>query len=222
MAILSNDWQDILGTEFEKPYYLALRQQLIEEYQTRTVYPNKHDLYNALHLTPYHRVKVVIIGQDPYHGPNQAHGLSFSVKPGVAVPPSLQNIYKELARDLGCTIPSHGHLIKWANQGVLLLNATLSVRAGEPNSHQHLGWQRLTSEIIRSLNGHDTPIVFLLWGRNAIELGRLIENPKHLKLTAPHPSPLSAHRGFFGCSHFSKANQFLVDSGLEPIEWQIE
>lgn len=222
MAILANDWHNVIGAEFDKPYYLALRQQLIEEYKTRVVYPDKHDLYNALHLTPYKSVKVVIIGQDPYHGPNQAHGLSFSVKPGIAIPPSLQNIYKELSRDLGCGIPRHGYLVKWASQGVQLLNATLSVRAGEPNSHQHLGWQQLTSAIIRSLNQHDTPVVFLLWGRNAIDLGRLIDDPKHLKLTAPHPSPLSAHRGFFGCSHFSKTNQFLLDSGLEPIDWQIE
>lgn len=222
MAILSNDWQDIIGSEFDKPYYKDLRLKLIEEYKTRKVYPDMHDLYNALHYTPYSAVKVVIIGQDPYHGPNQAHGLSFSVKPGVAIPPSLQNIYKELARDLSCKVPTHGYLEKWARQGVLLLNATLSVRAGEPNSHQHLGWQTLTSQIIKSLNQHETPVVFLLWGRNAIDLGRLIENPHHLKLTAPHPSPLSAHRGFLGCSHFSKANQFLIEQGLEPIDWQID
>lgn len=221
LAILTNDWHDVIGKEFEKPYYKALRQQLIEEYQTRKVYPDMHDLFNALHFTAYKDVKVVIIGQDPYHGPNQAHGLSFSVKPGVSVPPSLQNIYKELARDLGCTIPPHGYLEKWARQGVLLLNTSLSVRAGEPNSHQHLGWHQLTSEIIRSLNAHEAPIVFLLWGQNAITLGKLITNPEHLKLTAPHPSPLSAHRGFMGCSHFSKANQFLTDHHIEPIDWQI-
>lgn len=222
MAILSNDWTTVIGGEFEKPYYKTLRAKLFDEYKTRTVYPDMYDLYNALHLTPYANVKVVIIGQDPYHGPGQAHGLSFSVKPGVAVPPSLQNIYKELARDLGLEIPNHGCLTKWAEQGVLLLNATLSVRAGEPNSHQHLGWQTLTSEILRQLNLHPSPVVFLLWGRNAINLGTLLTNPNHLKLTAPHPSPLSAHRGFLGCSHFSKANQFLISHGRSAIDWQIE
>ncbi len=222
MSILKNDWQHYLEKEFEKDYYKKLRATLIEEYRHHTVYPDKHDLFNALHFTSFKEVKVVIIGQDPYHGPNQAHGLSFSVKPGVPIPPSLQNIYKELQSELGCPIPSHGYLIKWATQGVLLLNTTLSVRSGQPNSHASLGWHHFTSEVIRTLNYHETPVVFLLWGKNAYSLKSLITNPNHLILTAPHPSPLSAHRGFFGCDHFKKANEFLVGHGLTAIDWQID
>lgn len=220
--VLKNEWAQYLNGEFEKPYYLKLRAFLVQEYKSRVIYPDQHDLFNALHLTDYSKVKVVILGQDPYHGPNQAHGLSFSVLPGVQTPPSLQNIYKELHRDLGCYIPNNGCLINWAKQGVLLLNTSLSVRSGEPNSHSKIGWSEFTSKVIQSLNAHETPIVFLLWGKNALGLAHLIENPIHLKLTAPHPSPLSANRGFFGCSHFSKTNAFLADHGMEPIDWQIE
>lgn len=222
MSILKNDWHDHLENEFDKDYYRKLRTFLIEEYKRHTVYPDKHDLFNALHLTSYASVKVVIIGQDPYHGPGQAHGLSFSVKPGVPIPPSLLNIYKELNNEYGYALPSHGYLLKWAKQGVLLLNTTLSVRAGEANSHANIGWHEFTSEVIRSLDVHPTPIVYLLWGKNAFSLKPLITNPQHLILTAPHPSPLSAHRGFFGCNHFKMANEFLVDHGLEPIDWQID
>lgn len=222
MAILNNQWADYLNKEFEKPYYLKIRAFLKQEYQSRIIYPDKYDLFNALSFTDYPDVKVVILGQDPYHGPNQAHGLSFSVKPGVAIPPSLLNIYKELQSDMGCFIPNNGYLIKWAKQGVLLLNTSLSVRAGEANSHQKIGWHQFTSEIIRSLDQHETPVVFLLWGKHAQDHAALIQNPKHLILNAPHPSPLSAHRGFLGCKHFSKANAFLAENGLAPIDWQID
>lgn len=222
MAILNNQWATYLNEEFEKPYYLKIRAFLESEYQTNVVYPDKYDLFNALHYTDYPDVKVVILGQDPYHGPDQAHGLSFSVKPAVPTPPSLQNIYKELQSDLNCYIPNNGYLTKWAKQGVLLLNTSLTVRAGEAASHQHIGWHLFTSEIIRCLDHHESPVVFLLWGKHAQGHAALIHNNKHLILNAPHPSPLSAHRGFLGCKHFSKANAFLVANGLQPIDWQIE
>lgn len=222
MSILNNHWAEFLNQEFEKPYYLKLRAYLKEEYRSKTIYPDMHDLFNALHYTDYPDVKVVILGQDPYHGPGQAHGLSFSVKPGIATPPSLVNIYKELNSDLNCYIPNNGYLVKWAQQGVLLLNTSLSVRAGEANSHQQIGWHTFTSEVINSLNTHDTPIVFMLWGKHAQDHAALITNKQHLILKAPHPSPLSAHRGFLGCRHFSKANEFLIANALTPIDWQIE
>lgn len=220
--IFDNDWQELLEDEMQKDYYQKLRQYLIEEYKNRTIYPNMYDVFNALHLTAYKDVKVVILGQDPYHGPNQAHGLSFSVKTGVKIPPSLMNIYKELKDDLGCYIPNHGNLTKWAKQGVLLLNASLTVRAGEPNSHSNIGWEIFTDHIIKLLNERKDPVVFILWGNNAIKKKELISNPWHYIITSPHPSPYSANRGFFGSRPFSKTNRFLESIGKEPIDWQIE
>ncbi|NLY85979.1 MAG: uracil-DNA glycosylase [Tissierellia bacterium] len=220
--IFKNDWQELLEDEMKKDYYQRMRRFLIEEYRTRTIYPNMYDIFNALHLTPYKDVKVVILGQDPYHGPNQAHGLSFSVKPGVKIPPSLMNIYKELRDDLGCYIPNHGNLTKWAKEGVLLLNTSLTVRAGDPNSHSNIGWQIFTDHIIKLLNHRKDPIVFILWGNNAIKKKALISNPWHYIITSPHPSPYSANRGFFGSKPFSKTNKFLESIGKKPIDWQIE
>lgn len=220
--IFNNDWQELLENEMQKDYYQRLRKFLIQEYKTKTIYPDMHDIFNALHLTAYKDVKVVILGQDPYHGPNQAHGLSFSVKPGVKIPPSLMNIYKELHDDLGCYIPNHGNLTKWAKQGVLLLNTSLTVRAGEPNSHSNIGWEIFTDHIIKLLNERKDPIVFILWGNNAIKKKELITNPWHYIITSPHPSPYSANRGFFGSRPFSKTNEFLKSIGKEPIDWQIE
>lgn len=217
-----NDWQSILQDEFQQDYYLKLHRFLADEYRSQTIYPNMYDIFNALHFTAYEDVKVVILGQDPYHGPDQAHGLSFSVKPGVAVPPSLRNIYQELSSDLGCTIPKTGYLKKWTDQGVLLLNAVLTVRAGHAASHQGIGWERFTDHIIHLLNEREKPIVFMLWGRYARNKASLITNPQHLVLEAAHPSPLSAFNGFFGCQHFSRANQFLSANGMTPIDWQIE
>ncbi|NLO96979.1 MAG: uracil-DNA glycosylase, partial [Peptococcaceae bacterium] len=193
MQILKNDWHELLGQEFNKEYYQKIRNFLINEYRTRIIYPDKYDIFNALHYTPYKDVKVVILGQDPYHGPNQAHGLSFSVKPGVPVPPSLLNIFKELHDDLGCYIPNNGYLKKWADQGVLLLNATLTVRAGQPNSHSHIGWDKFTDQVIRCLNDREDPVVFILWGKNAQAKLSIITNPRHYIIKSPHPSPLSAH-----------------------------
>ena len=190
--ILKNDWKELLEDEFSKNYYQTLRQFLIEEYKTKKIYPDKYDIFNALHFTPYKDIKVVILGQDPYHGPGQAHGLSFSVNPGVKTPPSLLNIYKELNSDLGCYIPNNGYLKKWADQGVLLLNTSLTVRAGEANSHKNIGWQVFTDKIISLVNEKDDPVVFLLWGNNAIKKKELITNKRHLILTSVHPSPLSA------------------------------
>lgn len=220
--ILKNDWKEYLNTEFEKDYYLNLRQFLKNEYNSRVIYPNMYDLFNALHFTSYKDTKVVILGQDPYHGPKQAHGLSFSVNPGVKTPPSLVNIYKELHDDLGCYIPNNGYLKKWADQGVLLLNTVLSVRAGEANSHRNKGWEQFTNKVIEVLNKKETPIVFILWGNNAISKTSLITNPNHLILKSVHPSPLSASRGFFGSKPFSKTNDFLMKTGQTPIDWQIE
>lgn len=220
--ILKNDWNELLKDEFSKEYYLTLREFLKNEYNTKTIYPDKYDIFNALHYTSYEDVKVVILGQDPYHGPNQAHGLSFSVNPGVRITPSLLNIYKELNSDLGCYIPNNGYLKKWADQGVLLLNTSLTVRAGEANSHKNKGWEIFTDKIISLVNEKDDPVVFLLWGNNAISKKKLITNDKHLILSSVHPSPLSASRGFFGSKPFSKINQFLISVNKKPIDWQIE
>lgn len=222
MPAIENDWLEVLNQEFRKPYYRKLYEFVKEEYNTRLVFPPAEDLFNAFHLTPLSKVKVVILGQDPYHNVGQAHGLSFSVKPGEKIPPSLQNIYQELHEDCGCTIPEHGYLIKWAEQGVLLLNTVLTVRAHEANSHQGMGWEEFTDAAIRAVNAQDRGIVYLLWGRPAQSKMKMITNPKHLVLTAPHPSPLSAYRGFFGCRHFSQANAFLQKDGQSPIDWQID
>lgn len=220
--ILKNDWKNYLDSEFKKDYYIKLKKFLVNEYNSKVIYPNMYDLFNALHFTPYSKVKVVILGQDPYHGPNQAHGLSFSVNPGVKTPPSLINIYKELHTDLGCYIPNNGYLKKWADQGVLLLNTVLTVRAGEANSHRNKGWEEFTTKVIQILNDKETPIVFILWGNNAISKEKLITNPKHLIVKSVHPSPLSASRGFLGSKPFSKTNDFLIKTNQTPIDWQIE
>lgn len=220
--ILKNDWHDIVGDEFQKDYYLKLRRFLIEEYRNYTVYPNPYDLFNAFHYTPYEKTKVVILGQDPYHGPNQAHGLSFSVKKGVTPPPSLQNIFKELSDDLGYRPPKHGYLLPWAKQGVLLLNTVLSVRRGMAGSHRGKGWEQFTDAVIRSLNDRDRPVLFVLWGRQAQAKKALITNEHHYVLEAAHPSPFSAHRGFFGSRPFSTINRILEKEGMEPIDWRLE
>ncbi len=222
MPPIENDWARALQDEFRKDYYSKLFEFVGHEYQTNTIYPPGDDIFNAFHLTPLHDVKCVILGQDPYHEPGQAHGLSFSVKPGVDIPPSLQNIYKELNTDLGCQIPNNGYLVKWAEQGVLLLNAVLTVRAHAAASHQNKGWEQFTDAVIEQINKEDRPIVFMLWGSFARSKKKMLNNPKHLILEAPHPSPLSAYRGFFGCHHFSKCNEFLKANGIEPIDWQIE
>ena len=222
MGAIQNDWLVVLQGEFRKPYYKQLFQTVTKEYKTHQVFPPADDIFNAFHLTPFHKVKVVILGQDPYHGDGQAHGLCFSVKPEVEIPPSLVNIYQELHDDLGCTIPSHGYLTKWAEQGVLMLNTVLTVRAHQANSHRGIGWEEFTDAAIEALNKEDRPIVFILWGRPAQMKKRMLTNPKHLILEAPHPSPLSAYRGFFGIRPFSQTNQFLMENGLEPIDWQIE
>lgn len=222
MAAISNDWAPALQDEYKKPYYKDLFLKVQEEYSHFQIFPPADDIFNAFHLTPLNKVKVVILGQDPYHNIGQAHGLSFSVKPGIEAPPSLVNIYKELNEDLGCYIPNNGYLVKWAEQGVLLLNTVLTVRAHQANSHRGIGWEDFTNAVIRILNEQDRPIVFLLWGRPAQNKMSMLNNPNQLILTAPHPSPLSAYRGFFGCRHFSRTNEFLVQHGLEPIDWQIE
>lgn len=222
MAAIQNDWLDALKEEFRQPYYKKLFQTVNEEYRTRQIFPPADDIFNAFHLTPLHEVKVVILGQDPYHGEGQAHGLCFSVRPGVDIPPSLVNIYQELHDDLGCTIPNHGCLTKWAKQGVLLLNTVLTVRAHQANSHKGIGWEEFTDAAIRKLNEQDRPIVFMLWGRPAQAKKSMLHNPKHLILEAPHPSPLSAYRGFFGSRPFSQANRFLEAQGVETVDWQIE
>ncbi len=222
MPPISNDWAKALSPEYKKDYYKKLFDFVGQEYATRKIFPPGDDIFNAFHLTPLSEVKCVIIGQDPYHDDGQAHGLCFSVKPDVAIPPSLVNIYKELHEDLGCYIPNNGYLVKWAKQGVLLLNAVLTVRAHQAASHQGKGWEEFTDAAIRAVNEQDRPIVFLLWGGFAQKKAAMLNNPKHLILKAPHPSPLSVYRGFFGCKHFSQANEFLVANGLEPIDWQIE
>lgn len=219
--IFQNDWQTVLGSEFEKPYYRKLRQFLKEEYETKTIYPAKEDIFNALHYTSYEDVKVVLLGQDPYHGPNQAHGLSFSVQPGVKAPPSLRNIFKELQDDLGLPIPPDGYLKSWADKGVLLLNTVLTVRDGEAHSHKGVGWETFTDTVIQSLNEKDEPVVFLLWGRPAQSKLPLIDTTKHHVLTSAHPSPLSARRGFFGSKPFSKTNELLRSAGRSEIDWSL-
>lgn len=222
MVNIGNDWDALLAPEFEAESYQQLRRFLITEYRTKTVYPDMYDIFNALKYTPYHAVKAVIIGQDPYHNEGQAHGLSFSVRRGIAPPPSLVNIFKELKDDLGVdNLGRHGELTAWAEQGVLLLNAALTVRAGQANSHRGMGWEQVTDAVIRHLNMRETPVVFLLWGANARAKTALITNPKHLVLTCAHPSPLSAYQGFFGCRHFSKTNAFLEQNGIAPIDWRI-
>ena len=221
MVNIENSWDKKLEGEFNKSYYINLRQFLVNEYKARNIFPNMNNIFNALKLTPYEDVKVVILGQDPYHGAGQAHGLSFSVQPGVRIPPSLLNMYKELQNDLGCYIPNNGYLVPWAKQGVLLLNTVLTVREGEANSHKNEGWENFTDRVISLLNEREKPIVFLLWGSNAKEKIKLITNSRHYILTTVHPSPLSANRGFMGCKHFSKTNEILKSLGEKEIDWQI-
>ena len=221
MVHFGNDWDEVLEGEFEKPYYQKLRAFLKKEYSSTRIYPDMYSIFKAMQVTPYNGVKVVILGQDPYHGPGQAHGLSFSVQPGVEAPPSLQNIFKELRAELGCTIPNNGCLLPWAEQGVLLLNTVLTVRAGNANSHRGAGWETFTDRVIELLNEREKPIVFLLWGANARSKTQLITNPNHHVLVSPHPSPLSASRGFFGCGHFKRANELLAASGQKPVNWQL-
>ncbi len=222
MSMITNDWLEPLSSEFRKGYYSQLYNFVKDEYSKTVVYPPAEDIFNAFHFTPLKDVKVLLLGQDPYHNEHQAHGLSFSVQPGQDIPPSLVNIYKELHDDLGCYIPNNGYLKKWADQGVLLLNTVLTVRAHQANSHQGHGWEQFTDAVIQAVNSQDRPIVYMLWGAPARRKKAMLTNPKHLILEAPHPSPLSAYRGFFGCKHFSKANEFLKASGVEPIDWQIE
>lgn len=223
MGMITNDWLDAVSDEFKKPYYRELYTFVRDEYGKAVIYPPADDIFNAFHFTPLSKVKVLLLGQDPYHNVNQAHGLSFSVLPSQKeIPPSLQNIYQELHDDVGCYIPNNGYLKKWANQGVLLLNTVLTVRAHQANSHQGKGWELFTDAVIKAVNEQDRPIVYFLWGRPAQNKASMLTNPKHLILKAPHPSPLSAYRGFFGCRHFSQANAFLQENGIDPIDWQIE
>lgn len=222
MVNIGNDWDNILADEWQKPYYKNLRGFLKTEYQSHNIYPDMNDIFNALKYTSFADTKVVIIGQDPYHGKGQAHGLCFSVKKGVTPPPSLKNIYKELETDIGFKIPSHGELTSWAKQGILMLNNVLTVREGLPNSHKNMGWEIFTDRVISELDKKQTPVVFLLWGANARKKAEIIKNPIHQKLITVHPSPLSAYNGFFGCRHFSKTNEILTSSGQAPIDWNIE
>lgn len=222
MGMIDNDWLAELGAEFKKPYYASLYEFVKNEYSTKQVFPPADEIFTAFHLTPLSEVKVVIIGQDPYHNEGQAHGLCFSVRPQVDIPPSLVNIYQELHDDLGCRIPNNGYLVKWAKQGVLMLNTVLTVQAHMANSHRGKGWEEFTDAAIKALNKQDRPIVFILWGRPAQMKKGMLNNPQHLILEAPHPSPLSAYRGFFGSKPFSRTNRFLLDNKLVPIDWQIE
>lgn len=222
MVCIGNDWDEILGDEFQKEYYKRLRVFLKSEYRSHTIHPDMYDIFNALKWTAYKDVKVVILGQDPYHEVGQAHGLAFSVKKDVQIPPSLMNMYKELQQELGLYIPNNGYLEKWARQGVLLLNSSLTVRDGLANSHRGKGWETFTDRVIGLLNDREDPVIFMLWGNNAKEKIKVITNPHHKILTAAHPSPLSAHRGFFGCGHFKAANRMLTQAGKDPIDWQIE
>lgn len=222
MVRLDNDWDELLKDEFKKEYYKNLREFLKNEYSTNVIYPNMNNIFKALKLTSYKDTKVLLLGQDPYHGEKQAHGLAFSVCKGVKTPPSLLNIYKELKSDLNCFIPNNGYLISWAQQGVLLLNTVLTVRAHEANSHKDKGWEIFTDKIIEILNNRNDPVIFILWGANARKKKELINSNKHYILEAPHPSPLSAHRGFFGCNHFSKVNDILIELKKNPIDWQIK
>jgi uracil-DNA glycosylase len=218
---LLNDWGALMKEEQEQPYYRELLQRLDEQYEEYTVYPTKPNIYRALQLTAYEDVRVVILGQDPYHGANQAHGLSFSVLPGIKLPPSLKNIFKELQNDIGCKVPNHGFLEHWAKQGVLLLNSVLTVQEGLPNSHRKLGWERVTDKVIHLLNTRETPIAFVLWGNHAQVKGRFIDQKKHFVLNSVHPSPLSAYAGFWGSRPFSQCNEFLLQKGLSTIDWKI-
>lgn len=222
MITIGNDWDQALAGEFEKEYYLKLREFLAAEYETQQIYPPKEDIFNALRYSSYSGTKVVILGQDPYHQPGQAHGLCFSVNKGVKIPPSLVNIYKELQADLGIMPPDHGYLADWAKQGVLLLNATLTVRDSQPNSHKNKGWEIFTDRVIQLLNERQTPMVFILWGANARAKEELITNPAHMILAGAHPSPLSAYNGFFGGQYFSRANRFLEATGQKPIDWALK
>ena len=222
MSGINGDWYEALKGEFKKPYYKTLFNTVNEEYRTRQIFPPANDIFNAFHLTPLKDVKVVILGQDPYHNYGQAHGLCFSVKPDVDIPPSLVNIYQELHDDLGCYIPNNGYLKKWADQGVMLLNTVLTVRAHQANSHRDIGWEKFTDAAIGILNQQDRPMVFILWGKPAQMKKAMLNNPAHLILESPHPSPLSAYRGFFGSRPFSRTNKFLTAHGLDPIDWQIE
>ncbi|AHV98296.1 uracil-DNA glycosylase [Paenibacillus sabinae] len=219
--MFGNDWDEVLHDETEKPYFQELRYSLAREFKQYKVYPPKELLFSALKLTSYSGTRVVILGQDPYHGSGQAHGLSFSVMPGVKIPPSLRNIYTELASDTGAGIPNHGSLLHWAEQGVLMLNAVLTVREGQPNSHKGMGWERFTDAIMEKLNERDTPLVFILWGSHAQQKGACIDQSRHKVIQSPHPSPFSAHRGFLGSRPFSRTNEFLNDHGLAPIDWSI-
>lgn len=219
--MFGNDWDEMLKEEVEKPYFNDLRYKLAREYKQYEVYPPKEDLFSALKLTSYSGTKAVILGQDPYHGPGQAHGLSFSVRPGVRVPPSLQNIYKELHSDLGASVPNHGYLVHWAEEGVLMLNNVLTVRRGQPQSHQGIGWERFTDAVIEALNHRSQPAVFILWGSHAQKKGAFIDKSKHLVIESSHPSPFAAHRGFFGSRPFSRTNAFLTEHGMQPIDWAI-
>lgn len=220
-AIFHNDWEQVVGGELEKPYYKQMRSFLSNQYREHIIYPHMNDIYNALHYTPYKSVKAVILGQDPYHGPNQAHGLSFSVQPGIKPPPSLVNIYKELQDDLSYPMVKHGSLVSWAKQGVLLLNAVLTVQGGQPGSHQGIGWEQFTSRIVEALNEREAPIVFILWGKHAQDKAASIDRSRHCVIASAHPSPFAAHRGFFGSRPFSRANAFLRAAGMEEINWQL-
>lgn len=222
MSIISGSWEEALREEFKKTYYKELYCFIKSEYDTKQIFPPANELFSAFHLTALEDVKVVILGQDPYHNEGQAHGLSFSVKPGIKIPPSLLNIYKELHTDIGSYIPDNGYLVKWAKQGVFLLNSVLSVEAHKATSHSGKGWERFTDSVIEVLNKEDRPMVFLLWGRFAVKKASMLNNPRHLVLKAAHPSPLSAYNGFFGCKHFSKTNDFLAKNGLKTIDWQID
>ena len=222
MVNFGNEWDEVMKGEFDKEYYLKLRRFLKREYFTQTVYPPMENIFNAMKTTSYNDVKAVILGQDPYHEPGQAHGLAFSVQKGTQIPPSLRNIYQELNADLGIPPAPHGQLTKWAEHGVLLLNTVLTVRRGQANSHKGMGWEIFTDDVIMKLNEREKPIVFILWGGNAKTKAKLITNSQHLRLTAAHPSPLSAYNGFFGCRHFSKCNEFLAANGIEPVDWRIE
>lgn len=222
MVKIGNEWDQLLKDEFNKEYYLRLRSILAYEYKNQTIYPDMYDIFNALRYTSYSDVKAVIIGQDPYHGEGQAHGLCFSVKKGIEPPPSLKNIFKELETELGIAKPTHGELTSWAKQGVLLLNTVLTVRAGQANSHKGLGWEIFTDKIIELLNEREKPIVFLLWGANARNKAQLVTAPQHKIFTCAHPSPLSVYNGFWNCGHFSGCNDFLKQIGSEPINWNLD
>ena len=222
MSGITGEWEQALLGEFAKEYYRKLYSFIETEYRTHIIFPPENELFSAFMMTPLSKVRVLILGQDPYHEPGQAHGMSFSVKPGVSLPPSLVNIYQELYQDLNCYVPNNGYLIKWAQQGVFLLNTILTVRAHQAFSHRGKGWEQFTDAVIRCINDSNHPVVCMLWGKSAGEKATLLSNPKHLVLKAPHPSPLSAYRGFFGCKHFSQCNDFLVAAGEKPIDWQIE